>query len=273
MKVNRKPLIFLLLLFVTAALLLWARWRPAQRFDLSAVSTSDFRLVTWNVGYFAITANKNMRDLDVNEVSNVLKAIDAQVVILQELGELLQATRIAGNMGTNWQAYSVSTGHNGQVLTILSPLDVEFEEDIICGGRATKGVTIQDGINKSVYVLGVHSPHPARGMAAKIASIRCSIEHARTRSEAIRLVAGDLNYNFEENRSGGLYTDILTDFGDGTIAAGETYYAHTRIDHVFHYPKTLTVVQDESGMVDLDTRIADIPGFRDHWPIVVSYQL
>ena len=79
--------------------------------------------------------------------------------------------------------------------------------------------------------------------------------------------------NFDINTSGELYSIIMEDFGDSTIDIGETYYAHTRIDHIFHYPRDLKVVKQESGMIDLGFRFRKVPSFRDHRPIVVSYQL
>lgn len=276
MKMNKKLVISVVILTVFASLL-WARWRPAQRFDATAEVghsyTSTLRVVTWNVGYFALASNKNMRAPDIDAVSELLKSTAAQVVMLQELGTVEQANQIAGNLGENWRVYSVPTGHGEQVVAVLSPLSVVFEEDVVCGGRGVKGLTVRSASGQQVYVLGVHSPHPARGMAATVDSVSCAIAHARARDEGIRLVGGDMNYNFDEGNSNALYADITADFGDGTLAIGETYYAHTRIDHIFHYPKTLEVVTEESGMVDVGLRFADVPGFRDHRPIVVSYRL
>ena len=57
------------------------------------------------------------------------------------------------------------------------------------------------------------------------------------------------------------------------MGIGETYYAHTRIDHIFHNPKTLKVLENKSGLIDISPRMAGVPGFRDHRPIVVTYDL
>jgi len=252
--------------------LLWARWRPAERFDADTPKQDVLRVVTWNVGYFAITKNKNMRDVDIEEVSQTLKTTAAQIVLLQELGKLNQADKIAQQMGKDWKAYSVETGHGQQVVSILTPLTVIFQENVSCGGRMSKGISLTAPNGKQVYILGVHSPHPARGITENEESISSAITHTRLRDEKIRIVGGDLNYNFKVDAEGELYTDIMKDFGDGTISIGKTYYAHTRIDHFFHYPKGLDVIEEESGMLDLDFRLAKVPGFRDHRPIVVSYK-
>ncbi|MEM7386146.1 MAG: hypothetical protein AAF514_14490, partial [Verrucomicrobiota bacterium] len=98
---------------------------------------------------------------------------------------------------------------------------------------------------------GQAAPRAARGVSENYESITSSIEHVRGRMEEVRLVGGDLNHNFDGDASGELYTSILADFGDGTVSIGETYYAHTRIDHVFHYP---------NGWVGVRPPIAQVSG-------------
>ena len=97
------------------------------------------------------------------------------------------------------------------------------------------------------------------------------------RDEPVRIMAGDLNYNFDPDGNGfggqALYDEITEVVSDSTAAIGETYYGHTRIDHVFHFPKELGVVSEASGMIDLSVRFANVPGFRDHRPIVITYDL
>jgi hypothetical protein len=97
------------------------------------------------------------------------------------------------------------------------------------------------------------------------------------RDEPVRIIAGDFNYNFDPDGNGfgnqALYGQITEVVSDSTAAIGETYYGHTRIDHVFHFPKELGVVTGASGMIDLPLRFAQVPGFRDHRPIVITYDL
>lgn len=229
--------------------------------------------MTWNVGYFAPVSNKNLRDVDTDRVVRVLEKVRADVIVLQELGELEQADQIAGKLGPEWNVYSAKTGHGEQVSAILSRRDFEKTECFPCGGRMTPGVSIENGNGGGLYVVGVHSPHPARGIDENEESIRCVLEHARKRGEEVKIVTGDLNRDFDPESHCDLYAEILNEFGDGTIELGKTYYARTRIDHMFHLPQDLRVSQEGSGMVDLPMRWAEVPGFRDHRPIVVTYQL
>lgn len=225
------------------------------------------------MGYFAPVSNKNLRDVDIDGIVRVLKGVEPDVVVLQELGQLKHADSIATKLGHEWEVCSVNTGHGEQVSAILSRKEFQETECFSCGGRMTPGVSIGIGDGKGVYVVGAHSPHPGRGIDDNEENIRCVLNHARKRSEELRIVAGDLNRNFDPEDRCEFYAEILSEFGDGTIELGETYYARTRIDHVFHLPEDMRVSEEGSGMLDLPMRWAKVPGFRDHRPIVVTYEL
>lgn len=268
---------WIILSFIPVLLLisiLWMRWRPASRFSPSVPGEDDFRVVTWNVGYFSVVENKNARDVDLKPIAEMIREMRADVVILQELGSLEQPEVILRELGKPWRAYSVKTGHGEQVLSILTGRKVRGTEEYECGGRKVKALSVVSRNGKSVHVIGVHSPHPARGIGDNVENIRCVLSHAMQRHEEVGIVAGDMNYNFDpQDEESILYGEILESFGDATRSLGETYYAHTRIDHIFHYPRNLPVVEHGSGILDLPLRFARVPGFRDHRPIVVTYDL
>ena len=92
---HRQLLYLLLILAIVLAVCIWIRWRPAQRFGYRQVRADEFRLVTWNVGYFAPTNNKNARDVDIPRIAKVLKDVSANAAVLQELGSLEQADKLA----------------------------------------------------------------------------------------------------------------------------------------------------------------------------------
>ncbi len=274
MSIRRKWIILSLIPALLLFSVFWMRWRPAKRFAYSFPKKSEFRVVTWNVGYFSAVENKNVRAVDLKPITEIIRSLHADVIILQELGSLEQPNVILQGLGEGWNACSVETGHGTQVLSIITRSIIRTGDQFVCGGRQIKALSLESRNGKSIYIVGVHSPHPARGISDTVENIRCALSHAMNRSEQVRIVAGDMNYNFDpQDKESPLYQEILASFGDATIGLGETYYAHTRIDHVFHYPKTLPVVKDKSGLVDLSVRFAKVPGFRDHRPIVVTYDL
>lgn len=254
----------------------WARWRPAHRFVPGELKPGEFRLVTWNVGYFTAMSNKNSRDVDIPTIADVLHKLSPQVVILQELGSVGQADKIAKKLGKNWHDISSKTGHKGQVTTILTRLKAGDVDVMRAGDRMVLGVPVYLN-GQSIFIVGVHAPHPGRGLKHTTDNIRAALSMIEKRKEPIRIMAGDFNYNFDpENEakdSECLYGEITGELADSTASIGETYYAHTRIDHVFHYPQTLKVIEESSGMVDLPMRFANVPGFRDHRPIVITYDV
>ncbi len=267
----------LLIFGVIVVACIWARWRPAQRFNYREIQADEFRLVTWNVGYFAPTSNKNARDVDIARIAEILKGVSLDVAVLQELGSFEQADVLAGMLGSDWNAHAMETGHGKQVLAVLTNLSSSVVVSEDAGGRKLIGVSLRDDMERRFFIVAVHSPHPARGMSDTIANIRAAVSMIADRDEAVRIISGDLNYNFDPDQNGfgdqSLYYEVTEVMADSTATIGETYYGHTRIDHVFHYPKEMEVVRDGSGIIDLSLRFAKSPGFRDHRPIVITYNI
>ena len=92
------------------------RWRPATRFEYSPTEESELRVITWNVGYFSVVKDKNIRRVDLKSISELISKVDADVIILQELGATNQAEDVVNDLKGNWNAYSTLTGHGNQTL-------------------------------------------------------------------------------------------------------------------------------------------------------------
>lgn len=267
---------FKIVVFISLALCAtWmvTRYRSAQKFIPVAVSKDQLRVVTWNVGYFSLSSNKNLQDSDLEHITEVIRSSEAQVVILQEVSHRKQTAQLTKDLGENWSVYQVETGHQGQILSILTNLT--YQETIVgeAGGRKILGVSLRHPSEREIFITGVHSPHPARGKKETLESIRVAYEFTRQRPESIRIFAGDLNYIFDQKSKDTLYGDLTSVMSDSTVSLGDTYYFGTRIDHVFHAPKTIQVEISSSGMIDYPPRVAMVPGFRDHRPVVVTFEL
>jgi len=276
-KRQRKQKIFwvcgvLLLASLTAGCI---RHRSAQRFVPSTVEPDEFRLMTWNVGYFALTRNKNLRDLDLGTLADTIRNSNAQAVVLQEVSTREQALHVAGKLGTGWTAHAVDTGHQGQILAVLTSLPTRRVEAAEAGGRGILGLALRHSSGKEIFLTGVHSPHPARGKENTRDSIEGAYAFTQQQEADLRIFAGDLNYQFDETTTDpdSLYLQLTDDMEDSTLSIGSTYYLGFRIDHVFHDPKGIQVKSGESGMIDLNFRLGRVPGFRDHRPIVVTFDL
>ena len=271
--IRNKPLALIVAITFVTSLAIGATWRPAKRFEPCETKANQVRVATWNVGYFAPVSNKNLRDSDINRVANIINTIQPNVIVLQELGKVEQAEAITKQLNGQWYHHSIKTGHGEQALAILSNIKILKIESFECGGRMSLGATLETDNGQEIHLIGVHSPHPARGVRENKENIEQSLSHAKKQQGHVCIITGDMNYNFDPESTDEFYHAITEDFGDGTIDLGETYYVHTRIDHMFHYPKNLKVNLDQSGIVDLPIRFAKVPGFRDHRPIVVTYDL
>jgi endonuclease/exonuclease/phosphatase family metal-dependent hydrolase len=272
-KWRKSPMIASLAVALTGAAV-QARWRPVKLGRPSVPADDDFRVVTWNVGYFSPVPVKSAQSSDTGPIIDVLRKTFSHVVILQELGSARQADQIAHSLGDDWMAYTVPSGIRGQFLSALTCLPTESIKVKQAGGKKMLGMSVRFK-SQSMFVLALHAPHPVRGPLRTRRYIRLATEWARGRTEDFVLLAGDLNYHFAlpgkpRGMTNKLYDEIQSDFADSTASIGPTFYARTRIDHVFHSPKNLSVVLDGTGVMALPLRFGSRPGWRDHRPIVVT---
>lgn len=117
---RRKSVVIALVCILIIVIILWARWRPANRFEFKPVAQNQIRVMTWNVGYFAVARNKNLRDVDAEPIVALIAETDSDFVVLQELSNTDQAKVIAEALGNRWSDYSAETGHGNQTLSVLS---------------------------------------------------------------------------------------------------------------------------------------------------------
>lgn len=274
---KRKNKIYLLLIVCFIIGCVGLKMRDAKRFQFQKLEQGQFRVMTWNVGYFAPVKNKNAKNVDLKFISETISRVDVDTVMLQELGALDQFEKIQKSLGKPWSGKAIETGHHGQVLAIFTRLKIKKSQSRKLGKRNALALVVESRNQKDIFVLGLHSPHPGRGMDDTIQNIESAVEWVSERQEPVRILAGDFNYNFDpkksKHRPSELYKNITSVMEDSTASIGETYYFNTRIDHVFHYPKKLKVINKNSGMLDIEFRIAKVPGWRDHRPIVVTYDL
>ncbi|KPK99984.1 MAG: hypothetical protein AMK75_06040, partial [Planctomycetes bacterium SM23_65] len=203
---------------------------------------------------------------------------NAHLIALQELGSLEQIDEIARGLEGEWHTYCVPTGHRGQFLGALSRLAVSSTEQREAGGKKMVGLSLQLAGGRSAFFLSLHAPHPVRGKGKTIDYIRTGVAWTRERPEDFRVMAGDLNWHFppvsdDAAEDHDLYREIRSFCADSTAEIGPSFYAHTRIDHVFHAPDNLPVVASGCGIIDPPNRWARAPGWRDHRPIVVTIKL
>jgi len=259
---------------------LWARVRDAKRFEPSPVGENELRVMTWNVGYFTVVSDKNMRKKDYELVADIVLKSESQVVILQEVGSMEMGHLIASQCGEfsndEWSFAGVKTGLGNQVLGVLTQMKINRHDVKEAGEKKVVGFDLKGG-GIGLYVVGVHAPHPIRrGEENTIAAIEAAFDLAREKGGGQSLVMGDLNWDFDEESQAELYANLQEDFVDETKEIGETYYAGKRLDYVFRKKTTSwTMKMEASGMMELSSGTINpsVPGFRDHWPVVVAFGL
>lgn len=254
-------------LAVLAALLLafgqgWTR--RARTFEPGPREAEVLRVVTWNLGGARGGETHGLEGADVPHVADVLGALDADVVLLQEVGSQARLEDLRARLGLDWRL--VRGGGDCRALVRRT-----WER---WGERGTGGA-----VRLSIE-------HEGRRIA--IAALHASAFDPEERNEQIgaltrdlldepadaRVLAGDLNLDLDPGQRGDLFTsdlhrDVET-YGyvtqhlvDTGVDGGPTAEPDRRLDYVL-VSEALTVVAAgpwkgrRAGSMDHDPVVADL---------------
>ncbi len=236
-------------------------------------SSASLRVVTWNVGevYWPWHGNQ-LKDRDVEAVIDVLGAIDADVVLLQELAHEGQLARIA-SMRDATPRYAgglpLRCGYDRHVgVLVRAQLRPRFEHELLAPTR--RGVVWAQfelaGLCVRAFSLHFDVFQPAR-----------RLQQARTAGAligepgALVIAGGDFNYDPEASRRLGRELDHATEAALGSrlvdVApdSGPTLVGLLRVDRMF-----------AGGSALLGSRASVYPGrlpLGDHAPLVCDLAL
>jgi len=155
---------------------------------------------------------------------------------------------------------------------------VSLTEQKEASGKKMLGMHAQLADGRRIFFLALHAPTPVRGKAKTLEYIRTGVTWMRGQPEVIRIMAGDFNWHFpwpndDAAEADDLYREIRSFCADSTAIIGPSFYAHRRIDYIFHAPEALPLVATGCGMINPPNRYTGAPGWRDHRPIVATIRL
>ena len=243
-------------------------WQPHAR------QASEFRLVTWNVGSSTKDAGVRLRDEHIDHVAEVLRGIDADLVVLQELRDRGQLQQLLLQLPAGARAHH-TRGRDGRPVSILAWRG-SLTRHRLPGGLA---VRYQSAVFGSIIVVGVHAdPFSAKARNALLGRVVQVLE-ADFEGQP-RLLAGDLNLDLDIGKRRDLFSDneyrdvetynyISERFEDVGHAGGATAEPDRRLDYIFVDPWFFEVQragpwkQQRAGDMDHDPLIADLRLRRD----------
>jgi endonuclease/exonuclease/phosphatase family metal-dependent hydrolase len=194
------------------------------------------RVLTWNVGrFYTPTHNNRLDDHDIPQVAAVLHELDADVVLLQELVDVLQLRAILARTHQEYAgALAEDCDYDRKCAALVKKrLEPRFEQHTLAPSRRGT-VLARLGVNgvrltaASVH-FDVFDRQRRRSQARALAAITDACD------DEVVLVAGDLNYDPRWGRDlldremWSVLTERLDDAGRDL---GPTLLGMMRIDHV-----------------------------------------
>lgn len=239
-----------------------------------AASSQGLRVVTWNVGevYWPWHGNQ-LQDGDVDSVIAGLDALDADVVLLQELGhegQLRRLERDGHGRPRYLGAVPAGCGYDRQVAVLVRPaLAPTFcEHRLAPTSRGIVEARFRVG-GRAVRALCLHFDvfRPAR----RLAQARAVLALLRAGSATLTVAGGDLNYDPEAARRLGSRDDEAVEAAlagvlrDVAVHSGPTLMGLLRVDRLFAGGAAL-------GEVRVRVSSERTP-IGDHAPLVCDFML
>lgn len=201
-------------------------------------SADVLRVLTWNVG--AGLDGGGLREEHLEHIAGVLRAADPDLAFLQEVRSTRQGERLRERLGEGWASASsagaLALAQRGRIESFS--LERAFR-------LRTVGVVYRSEGLEPVAAIGLHAEaFSARSRNESIGSMTTALME---RSEALKILAGDMNFDLDLDKRRDLLTDNehldvetynfvglrLHDAGRGT---GSTAEPDRRLDYVFVSP-------------------------------------
>jgi endonuclease/exonuclease/phosphatase family metal-dependent hydrolase len=228
--------------------------------------SDTLRIVTWNVGGALGGRTRPLDDSDVPAVVAALQRLDADLVVLQEVGTLAQFERVRGGLGAGWSGRRDSHG-----IAVLARDSAVGPVQRIEGAR--RGLVLElerDG--RRLAVAALHAD--AFDARARNRAIGAAVDALLAREADLFVLLGDLNLDVDLDRRRDLFSDdshldvetynyAAQRLADAASGRGATAEPDRRLDYVFVSRGTEVLAAgpwkgQRTGAMDHDPVVADI---------------
>jgi endonuclease/exonuclease/phosphatase family metal-dependent hydrolase len=243
--------------------------RPS--YQLTKRNPNDLRIVTWNVGGAGGHGGRSLDNQFLPHVASVLKELDADLILLQEIAYEKQVSRLSRRLDGQWEAM-VSNG-GGRSVAILAQrgrLYSRISPDKKYNGLAA---SYRSPDKPPVFLMNIHAdPYSAQ---RRNRLVGWATDDLMSRfPDHLKILAGDLNLDIDIDKRRDLFTDdeyldietynyVAQRLSDVTLNTGSTAEPDRRLDYIFADVKRLKVVRAGPWK---GKRVADM----DHDPVVAD---
>ena len=243
-------------------------------YQLTSRNPDGLRIVTWNVGGTGGNGGRSLDNQFLPHVSSVLKELDADLILLQEIAHENQIHRLIRMLDGQWESL-VSNG-GGRSVAILGQrgrLHLRIGPDKKQSGLAA---SYRSPGKPPVFLMNLHAdPYSAQQRNVLIG--RATDALMSRYPDHLKILAGDLNLDVDIDKRRDLFTDdeyldvetynfIAQHLSDVTLNTGSTAEPDRRLDYIFADAKRLNVVHSGPWK---GKRVADM----DHDPVVADLQM
>ncbi len=230
------------------------------------------RIATWNVGGASGGANHALRAEHVDHVAGVLRALDPDVVVLQEVGSHSSFRRLRDALGGGWDAAYESGGglgafaRRGELRHFRTPDGLERSIHLTYEPGGDRSPLVLMGVHAHVFDAERRNREIGRAvdaLAQRVAGWGC-------------VLLGDLNLDVDLDTKRDLFTNrehldvetynyVAQRFADAATGRGSTAEPDRRLDYVF--------VSEELEVVKAGPWKGQRVGSMDHDPVVAEVRL
>ena len=243
-------------------------------YHLTQRNPNGLRIVTWNVGGSGGKYGRPLENQFLPHIAVVLKELDADLILLQEIAYENQVHRLNRMLAGKWETM-VSNGGGRSVAILgqrgrLHPLNGPNKQN---GGMAA---AYRAPGKPAVFLMNIHAdPYSAQQRNALLG--RATDVLMNQFPDHLKILAGDFNLDIDLDKRRDLFTNdeyldvetynyIARHLSDVTLKTGSTAEPDRRLDYIFADAERLTVVRSGPWK---GKRVADM----DHDPVVADLLL
>jgi endonuclease/exonuclease/phosphatase family metal-dependent hydrolase len=248
----------------------WGR----HSYQLTKRNPNELRIVTWNVGGAGGHGGRPLENQFLSHVANVLKELDADLILLQEIAYEKQVDRLIRLLDGQWEVM-VSNGGSRSVAILgqrggLYPRVGPNEQ------HNSLAASYRAAAKQPVFLMNIHADPYSAQRRNRLIGQATDVLMSRFPGH-LKILAGDLNLDIDIDKRRDLFTDdeyldvetynyIVQRLSDVTLNTGSTAEPDRRLDYIFADTQRLKVVHAGPWK---GKRVADM----DHDPVVADLQI
>lgn len=267
-------IVFVLLTMVFAVTGYGLHQLDRHSYQLTKRNPNHLRIVTWNVGGAGGHGGRSLENRFLTHVATVLKELDADLILLQEIAYVTQVHRLSRLLDDKWETM-VSNG-GGRSLAILAQRGRLYSQARPDEPRNGLAASYRAPGKPPVFLMNIHAdPYSAQRRNMLIGQATDVL--LKRFPDHLKILAGDLNLDIDIDKRRDLFSDdeyldvetynyIAQRLSDVALNTGSTAEPDRRLDYIFADAERLHVVQAGPWK---GKRVADM----DHDPVVADFQI